>query len=170
MSIFKIKCALLSLMLIPSVLFAEKPQYGGEITVLHRFISSADPASADVADGFWTSTVWLAAIADRPFLGDFEKYGPRGTNEYSFEALAYLPEQYVRGNLIESWEVTSEKITWNIRKGVMFTGNKNIGMKPREYTADDCVFSLNYYLNSPPGKLARGYIACLLYTSDAADE
>ncbi len=159
MKIHKMKWMLLFLLILPSVSFAEKPQYGGEITVLHRFVSAADPASADVADGFWTSTVWLAAIADRPFLGDYEKYGPRGTNEYSFEALAYLPEQYTRGNLIESWEVTTEKITWNIRKGVMFPGNKNIGMGKREYTADDCVFSLNYYLNSPPGKLARGYIA-----------
>ena len=78
--------------------------------------------------------MWLAAIADRPFLGDYEKFGPRGTNEYSFEALAYLPEQYTRGNLIESWEVTTEKITWNIRKGVMFPGNKNIGMEKRVQT------------------------------------
>jgi peptide/nickel transport system substrate-binding protein len=138
---------------------AEKPQYGGELTVLHRFVSSSDPASADVADGFWTSTVWLGTIADRPFLGDFEKYGPRGTDEYQFECLAYIPEQYIRGNLIESWEVDFQKIVWHIRKGVMFTGNKKIGMKPREYTAEDCAFSLNYYLNSPPGKLARGYIA-----------
>ena len=29
------------------------PQYGGNLTVLHRFVSAADPASADVADGFW---------------------------------------------------------------------------------------------------------------------
>jgi len=137
----------------------EKPQYGGTLTVLHRFVSSADPASADVADGFWTSTIWLGTIADRPFLGDFEKYGPRGTNEYKFECLAYIPEQYLRGNLIESWEVDFNHIVWHIRPGVMFTGNKNIGMKPREYTAKDCAFSLNYYLNSPPGKLARGYIA-----------
>jgi len=138
---------------------AEKPQYGGTLTVLHRFVSAADPASADVADGFWTSTIWLGTIADRPFLGDFEKYGPRGSNEYKFECLAFLPEQYVRGNLIEKWEVTSEHIIWHIRPGVMFTGNEKIGMKPREYTAEDTAFSLNYYLNSPPGKLARGYIA-----------
>ncbi|GAH72185.1 unnamed protein product, partial [marine sediment metagenome] len=138
-----------------------EPQYGGTLTVLTT-VSATDPASADVADGVWASTVWLGTIMDRPVLGDYEKYGPRGTNEYPFTQIAYQPEEYMRGNLIESWEVSLDKITWHIRPGVYYQGRDV--MESREYTAYDCEYYLKYYKASPPGKLVNTYIGNIYAT------
>ncbi|GAJ03263.1 unnamed protein product, partial [marine sediment metagenome] len=71
-------------------------------------------------------------------------YGPRGNNEFEFNLMEYVPEQYLTGELAESWEITSEPLSmvFNLRHGVMWTGNPNIGMEPRELTADDVVFCL----------------------------
>ena len=56
-----------------------------------------------------------------------------------------LPEQYMVGNLAESWELSGNpvSVTWHLKHGIMWTGNANIGMAPRELTADDVAFSAN---------------------------
>jgi len=58
----------------------------------------------------------------------------------------------VGGELAESWEISTSplKITFNLRKGVMWTGNTNIGMAPREFVADDVVYTILRVKNTPP--------------------
>ena len=86
-----------------------------------------------------------------PFLllGDLEKYGPRGTNDYSFKAWEFAPEQFLGGSVAESWEWTGPlTLVFDIRQGVMWTGNAHIGMEPRELTAYDAEFSINRVLGA----------------------
>jgi len=75
-------------------------------------------------------------------LGDIEKYGPRGTNEFNFQATDTAYEEYFGGRLAESWEITSDPlgIIFHIRPGVMWAGNEKIGMEPREVTATDVAY------------------------------
>ena len=62
--------------------------------------------------------------------------------------------------MAESWDITPSKITFHIRPGVMWTGNTNIGMEPREFTAYDAEFSLNRTMTgyTAAGKGAYEYI------------
>jgi len=76
---------------------------------------------------------------------DFEKYGPRGTNEWPFEVheLHRTPEEFWRGALAETWEVSPERLTFHIRSGVTWAAyGKEDVMEPRELTAADVVFAL----------------------------
>ncbi|MBA7542745.1 hypothetical protein ES705_35069 [subsurface metagenome] len=79
--------------------------------------------------------------------GDVLKYGPRGTNEYAFVLTEVVPDQFMRGQLAESWEVTTDPlgVRFNIRKGVMWQANPHIGFEPRELTAYDCAIALNRF-------------------------
>jgi len=62
------------------------------------------------------------------------------------------PDEYIVGCLAETFEFTDPlTIVFHIRHGVMWTGNANIGMEPRELTAYDCEFSMNRYFASPFG-------------------
>jgi len=91
-----------------------------------------------------------AVRADNPVIerllgGDLSK-GPRGTGEYSFLGVApAIPEQYLTGILAESWEISSDKLVFHIRPGVYYTGNDYIGVEPREFTAEDVKYNLDYY-------------------------
>ncbi|GAI96021.1 unnamed protein product, partial [marine sediment metagenome] len=86
-----------------------------------------------------------------PFLllGDIEKYGPRGTNEYGFQAEQIALERFLGGSVAESWEWAGPlTLVFHIRQGVMWTGNAHIGMEPRELTAHDVEFSINRILGN----------------------
>ena len=129
-----------------------EPQYGGTLTAMLGAASS-DPGSPDIADGmFWAPSRWLSPVQERPVRGDFEKYGPRGTNEYSFDASAFQPDAYKTGHLLESWEVGPKQVVWNVRKGVYWAGNRPNVMKSRELTAQDVVEDLIYFSQAPGGK------------------
>ena len=126
-----------------------EPQYGGKLTTFaNLWAQAADPASADVLDGHWTTNVWTTPHMEYLLTTDFEKYGPRGTGEFGVQVLQGIPEAFLAGQLAESWEASPDKIVFHIRKGVTWTGNANIGMEPRELTAEDVTFSLNRYYNS----------------------
>ena len=51
--------------------------------------------------------------------------------------------------LAESFELLPDKQIFYLRKGIMFTGNENIGMAPRELTAYDVEYSVKRILNHP---------------------
>ena len=128
------------------------PQYGGRITgLVHCRGNYGDPPSWDTCDGMWFSTMWVQPHLETLLVGDLDKYGPRGTGEYPFQLHWYVPQEFIKGMLCESWEVTPDKIVFHIRKKVNWTGNANIGMEPRELTADDVAFSLNRFYDSPTG-------------------
>jgi len=129
-----------------------EPQYGGRITgLVHCRGNYGDPPSWDVADAMWFTTMWVQPHLETLLVGDLDKYGPRGTGEYPFQLHWYVPEEFLKGMLAESWEVSPDRIVFHIRKGVNWTGNANIGMGPRELTAEDVAFSLNRYYDSPTG-------------------
>jgi ABC-type transport system substrate-binding protein len=76
--------------------------------------------------------------------GDITKYGlgPGGTSAFAFNLYEGVPEQYFGGELATKWEIQLTPVltyTWTLRQGVMFTGNTNIGMAPREMTSADVV-------------------------------
>jgi len=141
-----------------------EPQYGGTLTVFSG-VATADPESPDINDGYWRPLFFLSPFIDRPFVGDFVKYGPRGTGQNDFQLRGYTPEEFMTGNLLESWEVGSDKLIWHIRKGVYWHGNNPKVMKSREFTAADMVARLLYFREAPGGKGFKKMSAGI-YTTD----
>ena len=127
----------------------EGPQYGGTLTVFPESSHGKDPSSWDTWS-HWDTNLYRDPFSEYLMVGDLEK-GPRGTNEFSFPVVGYIPDEFLTGWLAESWEVTPDRIVFQIRKGIMWTGNANIGMEPRELTAKDVAFSLNRYYGNPVG-------------------
>ncbi len=124
---------------------AGEPQYGETITWFPIWSG---------APGTWymhgqPMRCWQGAYLECLMMGDIDKYGPRGTNQYDFKVANLCPELYLGGQLAESWEITPTKHTFHMRVGVMFTANPNIGFEPRECTAEDAAFAINYYLTDP---------------------
>ncbi|GAI12947.1 unnamed protein product, partial [marine sediment metagenome] len=138
------------------------PQYGGTLTIFKGTISS--PGNIDIAKVGYGQT-WLEGVQERPVIGDFETYGPRGTGEYAFQVFEYCPDKYIKGCLVESWEISPEKIIWHVRPGVYWQGDKPWVMDARELTAEDIALDLNYFRSSPPGLKFKG-IAGDMYATD----
>ena len=131
------------------------PQYGGTLTAVSAAFVIG-PESPDPADGQGHSTLFLSLIQERPRIGDHEKYGPKGTGEYPFTLVGPMPDKYARGLLLESWDITPEQFTWNLRKGVMWAADNVDYMENREMVAEDVVADLEYYRESPAGARFKG--------------
>ena len=124
--------------------------YGGSLTIgMPLFLMAADPASPDIADGFRTQLEYLHPIQETPLMGNFEKYGPRGTGEFSFQVRGFVPPAFRRGWLIEDWEVSQEKVVWHVRPGIYWQGRDV--MESRELVAEDVVADLLYFREAPGG-------------------
>ncbi len=133
------------------------PQHGGTLMVFSDYLD-ADPPSPDIQDGYFDQLFFLAPIQERPLIGDFLKYGPRGTGEFMFQLRGYTPEEYMKGNLLESYEVSPEKLVFHVRPGIYWQGlcmGKRI-MEDRELTAADIVADLLYFREAPGGKTFKG--------------
>jgi len=145
------------------------PQYGGRLTVFHPRLVE-DPPSPDIKEGDVNQMVWLFPIQEMPLQGDFEKFGPRGTGEYAFDVRTYIPEQFLTGVLLESWEVSPDlsKLIWHVRPGIMWQDNPYLGFdfKPRELTAADMVSDLLDFRESPAGKPRIDGFAGEIYATD----
>ena len=129
----------------------EGPQYGGTLT--WSFWEWCEPTNWDVTSGSWTDTSkFLYPMYSFLVIGDTETYGPRGTNEYAFQSHQEVPDQFLKGDLAESWEVKESGLTFYLKKGVMYTGNDRIGMPARELTAEDCAYGLKHILEGPLGQ------------------
>jgi peptide/nickel transport system substrate-binding protein len=129
-----------------------EPQYGGIIT---NFIGwEAETPSADIADRTWATHMFANPVMEHLLQGDFEKYGPRGSGDWSFQVEAITPEQYCKGTLVDDWDVTAEQITFHVRPGVYWAADgKEHVMESRELTAEDLVYGLNRYLDFDQGFL-----------------
>ena len=133
---------------------ANTPQYGGTLTVLNQYYNEEcagwDP---QLNQRPWSGSIWVTPIVDWLAVGDIEKYGPRGNNAYTFKIDQNIPEQYLRGQVLTSWEVNTNgspmTITFHVRHGIMWSGNTVIGMAPRELTADDVVYTLKRGFAAP---------------------
>jgi peptide/nickel transport system substrate-binding protein len=128
------------------------PQYGGEFTMI-TFRVAEEPPTWDIYDGSWALLTYQNPFMETLLLGDVEKYGPRGTNEYDFALKEYVPDRFLGGLLAESWELTSDPlgIRFSIRPGCMFYDNPRVGFKAREFTAYDAAFCLNRYREGAQG-------------------
>lgn len=95
------------------------PQYGGTFTV---FIGKAgtDAADPDTMAANPDTFGWLSIMQERPIYGDNETYGGFGTGEWSFQTNAFQHPDFIKGQLIESWEIENDKITWQVRPGIMW--------------------------------------------------
>ena len=123
-----------------------EPQYGGIIT---NFIGwECETPSADLADQTWATHMFTNPVLEHLIQGDFEKYGPRGTGDWDFTVEAVIPEQYCKGLLVDSWEVTTDKITFQTASGIYWAAaGKEHVMESRELTPEDIVFGLNRFLD-----------------------
>ena len=128
-----------------------EPQYGGTFTYL--IWGTADAESADVHVDIWPALQYVSPVLEKLVNGNIDKYGPKGTGEYTFGPQPTVPYKFVEGNVVESWEVTPEKATLHVRPGVFWTGlSVNPGvMERREYTAQDLATILQRILESPRG-------------------
>ena len=126
------------------------PQYGGTFTLTPRTWSWFSP---DPADNQVVRTWQQELIQETPFMGNFDVYGPRGNNEYDFRLLGEIPEKYMRGWLVESWEVTSTEIIWTVRDGINWapTEAQSAWMDARPLTAEDIVSDLLYWEKTDGG-------------------
>ncbi|GAH36338.1 unnamed protein product, partial [marine sediment metagenome] len=68
----------------------------------------------------------------------------------------YLAEEFMKGRLLESWEVTPEKLVWHVRPGVYWAADNVDWMENRELTAEDMVADLLYFQVSPAGSMTLG--------------
>ncbi|GAI10446.1 unnamed protein product, partial [marine sediment metagenome] len=123
-----------------------EPQYGGTLT--HRlWWCSSGPTNWDgTAIGGLPGHSWGSPFREHLWIGDIEKYGPRGSGEFHFKAWGGgVPDRYLKGVLAENWEwATPLTLVINLRQGVMWTGNEHIGMESREFTAYDAEFAMNH--------------------------
>jgi peptide/nickel transport system substrate-binding protein len=131
------------------------PQYGGTLTAWLQD-GEHEPPSPDPKDAQTLRSTWLQIIQERLTVGDFEKYGPRGTGEFAFNVLEYVPAQYLKGQMLESWEFQPDKTIWHLRKGVYWAPTKDqiargVMKGPRELTAQDVADWYRYYASTPEG-------------------
>ena len=125
------------------------PVHGGKLTMYYW---GGEAPTADRTTGGWQTNQYTEAVVESLADSDFEKYGARGTGEYTVDVTRSVPEKFLGPVLAEGWEVTAEQITFNIRPGVMFAADgKEHVMQSREMTADDVAFSLNRALDSRLG-------------------
>ncbi len=126
------------------------PQYGGTFTAFVRDSMNTDPPGPDMADAHRGSFQWLDLLLQKPVVGDMEKYGPAGTNQYSFQLLGAIPDKYQKGLLLESWEISFEKLVWHVRPGIHWapTKHQSAWMEPRELTAEDIALDIKVFVAS----------------------
>ena len=136
---------------------AKSPQYGGTFT--YYGFANNDPPSPDIADGQYFATRWIAPIAEKILVGGIETYGPMGTDEYGFRAVSYIPDAYLEGKLIESWEITPDKVYWHVRQGIHWAADNVDFMENREMTGEDVALDLISFWKSAWGGRFDGMIA-----------
>jgi peptide/nickel transport system substrate-binding protein len=129
------------------------PQYGGTFTL--NAPTFQDPPSPNINDAQHASLEWLEPIQERLIHGAVEDLGPRGSGEYEFKLVAYIPMKYQSGQLISDWEITTDALTWTVRPGVMWQQVDGV-MDSRPLTADDLVQDVIRFRESPWGNRFDG--------------
>ncbi len=124
---------------------AGAPQYGGTITTFCEW-NQSEPVSFDsiASPRWWNTSVFVRPYLEPLFVADFANRGPRGTNEFHFQAKFGVPAEYLTGALADTWEITTEPlgVTVYLKQGVMWAGREGV-MEARELTADDVAQHLN---------------------------
>ncbi len=127
--------------------WAETPQYGGDLNVGTVNVPLS-PLSWDPAAWPWKSPHDPGAAREQLFAGDLDKSIRKG-GAYPFIADAYLPTESIRGELAESWSWEGDlTLVINLRRNALFTDRPGV-MKARLLEAEDVVFSYNLIDQSP---------------------
>ncbi|MBA7567169.1 Heme-binding protein A [subsurface metagenome] len=122
-------------------------------------MSGTDPATADVNKGLFPAMVFTQPVIECLIVGDFEKYGPRGTGEWACQNWDEVSLKYSKGALADSWEISADKLIFHICPGIYWAAyGKEHVMEPREVTADDVAFSLNRYVDDSPAVGIPGWL------------
>ncbi|GAI38768.1 unnamed protein product, partial [marine sediment metagenome] len=109
------------------------------------------------ADINWQHNDIANSYAETLLVGDLQK-GPRGTNEWAFQAQAFVPPHIQKGQLVESWEFTDPKtLTFKVRQGVYWQDKPGV-MDARELTADDLVYHFTRQLEAPKEYLFKPFV------------
>ncbi|MFP4452332.1 MAG: ABC transporter substrate-binding protein [Desulfobacterales bacterium] len=139
---------------LPGLLSAEEPQYGGTLRVLSQY-AFIPALSWDNYDWNWKHGHDTGLVIEHLMAGDLKK-GPRGTNEFKFHGNAWWPPDVRTGELAESWEVKKDplRIEFKLREGIYWQEKPEV-MESRELVAEDVAHSLNRVLESP--KAISGY-------------
>ncbi|MCL0029257.1 ABC transporter substrate-binding protein [Dehalococcoidia bacterium] len=120
----------------------EAPRYGGTITVLSHDWAPAtmDPYLSAPQATQYTSTIVLEKLA----IGDWAV----DRNVYDWSGPPVSPISAIRPNLAESWEISSDNVTYHfkIREGVHFFDRAPVN--GRELTAEDVVYSVQRMLGN----------------------
>ena len=125
----------------PDEAAAEDSMYGGTAAL---YFWGQDVPSADTNLNQWVTRMYISPVMQRLVEADFVQYGPRGTGEFTNFTSDNISPQYSRGALAESWEVTADRMVFQIRDGIMWAADgKEHVMESRPYTAEDCAFALN---------------------------
>jgi peptide/nickel transport system substrate-binding protein len=130
-----------------------EPQYGGTLTYV-EFSGEDAPSPDPVEPATWPSENYYSPCLHRILRPDVETYGPRGTGEYHFAIDKAPPLKFSEGALIESWQVTVEKLVFKVRKGIYWQPsilNPNVLKQPREFVAQDIAYHFNRLIESPMG-------------------
>ena len=145
---------------LPLSLFGQEsePQYGGTLVQIH-YRSNRETFGWSPIDGNAATPVFAAPFSEFLLQGDVINRGPRGNKEHMFDVPEFLPDDMLTGTLAESWKLTDPlTLTFQLRRGVMWTGNTKIGMAAREFVAQDAAFCLNKYKEGRMGRTWIPYI------------
>ena len=96
----------------------ETPQYGGTFTIMERY-PAINPIAWDNASWVWKHAYDTGFYMEHLMMGDLQK-GPRGTNQYDFTENSWIPPKFLRGELLEKWEVKKNpmQVVFHLRKGL----------------------------------------------------
>ena len=141
----------------PAAIGTGEPQYGGTLTMMHSGgTQGSDPVSPDrMVSGTSNHHFWRQGFQEMPLIGDFETFGPRGNNMFAFQVRGFIPMTYMKGELLESFDIQPDRIIWNVRKGVYWHGNKPHVMQSRELVASDFVTWVQLRMDAPAGSYIR---------------
>jgi len=135
-----------------------EPQRGGTLT--YFYMSQGDPTTYDTHKALWPSMVFSTPVLDALIVGDVDQYGPvRGTGAYTFPTWDDIPLTYSKGGLVESWDVTPERILLPVAPGVLWAayGKEHI-MPVRPLTAEDLVWSIHHFIDEGSAEGAPGWL------------
>lgn len=119
----------------------KEPQYGGTLNFIP--LSPAEPTSWDPIEYSSAEESQFIGYYQEPLLAGDLSRGARGTNEYWFNDMYWVPDELIIGHLAETWEFTGPlTVVFHLRRGVYFPYKPGV-MDTREMTADDVVFSWN---------------------------
>ena len=83
----------------------EEPKYGGTITQVHHRTQFTEPNLTGwrPETTHWLEGTWASNFGERLLVGDIEKYGPRGSGEFPFTMIEFIPYKFLSGQLVQPY-------------------------------------------------------------------